>query len=133
MKSVAYITILTLILAFMVLWGACLPTFKPTVNDQAPVISSIEVSYPVIYPLGYSEIKCVASDPQGDGMKYTWSSTGGKLSGEGATVRWTAPADYGDYHVMVVVRDNQGNSIEGTATVSVVVRPPEACCGGKGR
>ena len=129
------VTFGSLIVLFVILGllGACLPTLESPGGNQGPIISGIEASSPVIYPLGYSEIKCVASDPKGGELKYTWSSTSGKLSGQGSAVRWDAPDDYGDYHMMVIVQDSSGNSRQGIVTVSVVVRPPEACCGGRGR
>ena len=132
MKRLTSVTILIALFPLLAS-GACLPMMPSAAGNQGPVISSIEVHNPVIYPLGYSELECVASDPKGGTLRYTWSATGGKFSGEGAAVRWDAPADYGDYHVMVRVQDSSGNSTQGTVTVSVVVRPLEACCGGKGR
>ncbi len=131
MKRLTCITVLIVLFSFLAS-GGCLPALSSAAGNQGPVISSIEADTPVIYPLGYSGIKCVASDPKGGALKYTWSSTDGKFSGEGAVVRWDAPADYGDYHLMVRVQDSSGNSTQATVTVSVVVRPPEACCGGKG-
>lgn len=131
-----HIRILTLFFvlgALMMFLVACVPTLLSASTDsQGLAISRIEVESPVVYPLGYSELKCVALAPQGSELKYIWSSASGELSGEGANIRWDAPADYGDYQVMVVVKDSRGNSVEATATVSVIVRlPGGACCGGK--
>jgi hypothetical protein len=111
--------------------GACLPQVGQPQGDQALVISSLEATHTVVYPRGYTELKCVASDSEDDKLQFKWTCTGGELSGEGASVTWAAPDNYGDYHIMVAVSDGKGNSTQGIATVSVVVRPPEACCHGK--
>lgn len=68
-------------------------------------------------------IRCVAEDPDGDNLQYSWVKTGGKLTGEGAEVGWTAPGLTDEYVVTVVVSDGRG----GTATDSV--RFSVSCCG----
>jgi len=130
-KSITLHVILVLLLVLLLFAGACLPAAGSAAAKQNLVISSLEAEYPMLYPLQHTKINCVASGA-GDGeIEYTWACSSGSLSGEGATVTWTAPAEYGDYHVMVVVKDSRGNSTDGTVTVSVVVKPPEACCHGK--
>ncbi len=133
MKSGVSRAMLAALIVLVIINVGCLPIPKTVVGNQPPTISSLEAVYPVVYPRGYTKLKCVASDPEGDAVKYTWSHTGGSLSGEGPDVIWTAPAEYGDYHIMVVVQDAKGASTKSVLTVSVVVRPPEACCGGKKR
>ena len=133
MKSITWFSIFIALSIILVLVGACLPTLESEANEQRLVISSIEAEYPVLYPRQHTKIDCVASSAEDGEIEYEWVCSSGSLSGEGSTVTWIAPAEYGDYHVMVVVKDNKGNSTEGSVTVSVVVRPPEACCGGKRR
>ena len=100
-----------------------------TEGDKPPVISSLEAQHMNVYPKGASEVRCVASDPEGDAVKFRWSSTGGTLTGDGATVNWESPNDYGDYHIMVVAEDSNGGSTEAVITISVVPRPYRGCCG----
>ncbi|MBM3149348.1 MAG: hypothetical protein FJ008_06055 [Chloroflexi bacterium] len=116
-------------LSMLLVFGiACLPT-AGVQGDQGPVISSLVAEHPNIYPVSYTNIMCTAVDPSGGELSYKWSSSGGILVGEGAKVRWEAPSSYGDYHIMVVVQDSAGRSTQGTVTVTVVVKPEEACCG----
>ena len=112
----------------IVLFSSCLVTPEPKGN-KPPVISSLEAEYTNVYPRGGSDIRCIASDPEGDAMQFNWSSTGGTLTGEGPTVTWESPNDYGDYHIMVIAKDNNGGSDEAALTVSVVPRPHKSCCG----
>ena len=113
-----------------VLCSACLVT-PESKGNKPPVISSLEAQYANVYSKGASEIRCVASDPQGDTVQFRWSCTGGSLIGEGPTVTWAAPNDYGDYHIMVIAKDGNGGSAEATLTVSVIPRPARSCCGRK--
>jgi hypothetical protein len=96
---------------------------------MALVISNLEASTLNVYPRGASDITCVVTAPQGDSIQYKWSADGGVLTGEGPSVRWQAPNEYGDYHVMVTARDNSGGSAQSTLTLSVVPRPVRSCCG----
>jgi len=119
---------LGIVLAFIVLYGACLVAPGTEVNEPQ-LISSLEAQYMNVYPRGASEIKCVTSTPQGDAVQLRWSTSGGTLKGEGATVTWQAPNQYGDYHIMVVAEDSNGESAEAVITISVIPRPYRGCCG----
>ncbi|MBC8276418.1 MAG: hypothetical protein H8E40_15815 [Chloroflexi bacterium] len=119
---------LSIVMVLVMLCGACLVTAEPQGN-KPPVISSLEAEYVNVYPRGASEIRCVASDPESDAVQFRWSSTGGTLTGDGATVTWAAPIDYGDYHIMVIAKDGNGGSAEATLTIGVIPRPYRGCCG----
>ena len=121
---------LGIVMVLVMLCGACLVTAEPKGN-KPPVVSSLEAEYVNVYPRGASEIRCVASDPESDAVQFRWSSTGGTLTGDGATVTWAAPIDYGDYHIMVIAKDGNGGSAEATLTISVIPRPYRGCCGQK--
>lgn len=119
---------LSITMVIAVLGSACLAPPEPKGN-KPPVISSLDIDYMNVYPRGTSEIKCIASDPEGNAVQLQWSSDGGSLIGEGPTVTWQAPNDYGDYHIMVVAQDGNGGSVQATLTVSVIPRPNRGCCG----
>lgn len=119
---------LGMIVALAVLCSACL--VAPGAEGGEPhLISSLEAQYMDVYPRGASEIKCVTSNPEGGDVQLRWSSTGGTLTGAGDTVTWQAPNAYGDYHIMVVAEDSNGESAEAVITISVVPRPYRGCCG----
>ena len=119
---------LGIVVVLAVLSSACLASSELK-SSKPLVISSLEAEYINVYPGGASQIKCVTSDTEGDAVQFKWSSTGGSIKGDGATVIWESPNDYGDYHIMVVAQDGNGGSAQATLTVSVVPRPARSCCG----
>ena len=120
---------LGLILAMLtVMSNACLVAPESKDNTSS-IITSLEADYVNLYPRGTSQIKCVASGPDGSAVKFSWSCTGGSITGEGSSVTWEAPSDYGDYHITVIAKDKNGVSSKGVLTVSVVPRPYSGCCG----
>ena len=130
MNSYVGKTGLSIVMVLAVLCSACLVAAESK-GPKPPVISSLEADYINVYPRGASEIRCVASDPESDAVQFTWSCTGGTLKGDGATVIWESPSDYGDYHIMVIAKDGNGGSAEATLTISVIPRPYRGCCGRK--
>jgi len=119
---------LGIVVVFAVFYGACLVA-PGTEGDKPQLISSLEAQYVNVYPRGASEINCITSVPEADAVQFRWSTSGGTLKGEGATVTWQAPNAYGDYHIMVVAEDSNGGSGEAVITISVVPRPYRGCCG----
>jgi hypothetical protein len=117
-----------MVMLLTVLFSGCLVPTEAKGN-KPPIISSLEAEYINVYPGGASDIKCVASDPEGDALQFKWSCDGGTLTGDGSTITWTLPNDYGDYHIMVIAKDENGGSAEATLTIGVVPRPNGGCCG----
>jgi hypothetical protein len=79
-----------------------------TVTNRLPIISSLQAEAEWIAPLGSVQMTCIASDPDGDELSYEWITTGGDISGTGATAIWTAPEEVGMYDITVVVDDDHG-------------------------
>ena len=90
-------------------------------GNRAPVIASLTASPTEVAPGGVSTVTCGASDPDGGAFTYTWTASGGTLSGSGASVRWTAPRVGGSYRVTVRVSDGTADA---TATETIQVHEP---------
>ena len=106
----------------------------PPPPNVAPVVASSVSSASITLPCpeGTSSDTCTAStsrsvtlnagatDADNDTLLYTWSVTGGTLSGEGASVGWdlstVAP---GTYTATVQVNDGNAHIVPGSATVTV--------------
>ena len=103
------------------------PNQPPVVRAVTPSISSVlrpcppPTSSTSCTPTG-SEVTLVAdaSDVDNDQLLYTWSVTGGRLSGEGRQVTWdlTGVAN-GTYTATVEVNDGNQHTATGSATVTV--------------
>jgi hypothetical protein len=108
------------------------PNQPPTVS-----VSSSSASITLPCPEGTSSTTCTASasrsvdltanavDPDNDTLLFTWSVTGGKLTGEGRGVVWDlSGANPGTYTATVDVNDGNGHTANGSTTVTIA-----ACTG----
>lgn len=87
--------------------------------NQPPVIESLLPEQLFIAPGQSMLIECIASDPNGDPLTYTWTTTGGVIQGEGSQVTWVATDEVGSYNITCRVDDGRGLSSEGTLQVLV--------------
>jgi hypothetical protein len=103
------------------------PNQPPTVS-----VSSSSASITLPCPPGTSSPSCTASasrsvdlmanatDPDNDTLLYTWSVTGGKLTGEGRTVSWDlSGAQPGTYTATVDVNDGNAHTANASTTVTI--------------
>jgi len=107
--------------------------------NKLPIIKNLTVTAKHIYeqkylakiPGGYKvgkgisyEIKCTASDPDGDELFYEWSTDGGSISGKGATVTFTAPGwsteGIEPLTVTITVSDSNGGTTTDSIAFTVV-------------
>jgi len=103
---------------------ATLLTAGCTPPNQPPFIASLTASNERVSPSGSCQVKCVASDPDGDKLSYAWSADGGNISGEDSTITWTAPAAAGDYTIMVKVTDGRGGEMTTELIIEVAPNQP---------
>src|ERR1044072_1017888 len=116
------------------------PNVAPVVNSVTPSISTIRQACPPGYGTSTNcptpttlTLVADATDANNDQLLYTWSVTGGRLSGEGRQVNWdlTGVAN-GTYTATVEVNDGNQHTANGSATVTVAectdcVKPPPPC------
>jgi hypothetical protein len=99
--------------------------FYTMLGNHRPAITSLKVEPERVLPLGSCQIVCNATDRDGDELSYGWSANGGAITGEGATVTWTAPGSAGSYNVTVIVLDSCGGGVMKKVTIEVRTnRPP---------
>ena len=95
------------------------------VPNRAPVITGLtRVPEGAVVNNQTVTLSVTASDPEGDGLSYAWSTTVGSLNQTtGTSVVWTAPAtSSGTAQVTVTVSDAGGE--ESSQTVSIVYNEP---------
>ena len=116
------------------------PNVAPVVTAVTPSPSAITrpcppgTSSPSCTPTGDSvTLVADARDENNDQLLYTWSVTGGRLTGEGRQVTWDlSGVQNGTYTATVEVNDGNMGKANGSATVTVAdctgcVRPPPPC------
>jgi len=94
--------------------------------DQYPVIYSVtcnDCKYRTeASKLSEYAIKCEATDPNGDELKYTWFANLGRIKGDGPVVEWFTGSQFGNALITVIVTDPEGHETEGHLAINV------SCC-----
>jgi hypothetical protein len=97
-------------------WGCDIP-------NSPPMISEIIFMGNHYIGLEYT-FSAAASDPDGDSLSYYWSVSGGSIANPNTNpVKWTMPANAGNYDITVTVDDGNGGQAEKTETVEVLAFP----------
>jgi len=99
-----------------------------TVKQPQPPVVSCSAS-PTTIAIGQpATITMTASDPQGWPMTYSWSATGGQLSGSGTTATVTATnADAGNTITVTGTANDARANLSSSCTASVNVPPVQKC------
>jgi hypothetical protein len=115
------VLILTVLGVVVVFSSACgePPAEPPAETNQMPVINSLSSDPSSVVPGDISRITCTASDPDGDQLSYSWSATGGNITGTSDIVNWTAPDAAGTYSISVTVTDGKGGVADKSYTITV--------------
>jgi hypothetical protein len=92
------------------------------VVNTTPVITSLTPSATELPPEGSCTISCAASDADGDTLTYTWSATGGAITGTSDSVSWEAPAAEGTYTISVSVSDGHGGTASDSCEITVEMK-----------
>jgi hypothetical protein len=88
-------------------------------SNRAPAITSLSASPVNVTPGGSTVVTCVANDPDGDSVRYSWSCGDGSISGEGNRISWISPNKNGDISVTCTVSDGKGAESKQTILVNV--------------
>ncbi|MBN1374731.1 MAG: PKD domain-containing protein [Dehalococcoidia bacterium] len=90
-------------------------------NNRPPAITGLSAEPVNVLPGGSTNIKCAASDPDGDILNYSWHASDGTVSGTGNKVSWVSPNKSGDFNITCVVSDGKGG--EARRVIAVEVSP----------
>jgi len=94
-------------------------------ENVAPTIRSVLASASEVAAGGSALITCVADDPEGDVLAYSWSAADGEVTGTGSNVTWFAPdplpGQPAEYPIVVTVDDGYGGTDSATITLDVEV------------
>jgi len=67
-------------------------------------------------------VTCYATDQDNDQLTYTWTKTGGTISGSGSTITWIAPSTTSTYTITCTVSDGE---LTDEQSISITVTEPE--------
>jgi outer membrane protein OmpA-like peptidoglycan-associated protein len=92
--------------------------------NQAPTISCATDHSPIM-PGERTGITATASDPDGDPLTYSYSATGGQVTGDGPKATFDSTGlSAGSYTVKCSVSDGKGGTADANTTVDVQQPPP---------
>jgi outer membrane protein OmpA-like peptidoglycan-associated protein len=100
------------------------PEKAPPVNHPPTISCSADKDMVYLDSGDAITVTCNASDPDNDPLTYTWSSTGGRVDGNGPQVRWlSAGTAVGPYSITAKVDDGRGGYASSTVNVRVEPKP----------
>jgi hypothetical protein len=114
------LTIMAACAAFLVLLGGCGDDKGAGPGNRAPKITLLQADPDTVFIDGTSGIACVAEDPDGDAMTYTWDPGPGTITGSGAAVTWKAPGTAATCTVRVTVADSKDKETTGEVYIEVI-------------
>jgi hypothetical protein len=117
MKTIKCIFLMLVLSSATILFNSC---EKDSNSD--PVISEVIFNPATINANGTTNVSVSASDPNGDNLTYTYSVSGGTITGAGADVIWSAPAMQGEHTLTATADDGQGGQV--TKTVKITILEP---------
>jgi len=88
-------------------------------SNRSPAITGLSADRQNVLPGGSTSVTCVANDPDGDIVRYSWSAGDGTISGTGNKVSWIAPSKNGDIGITCTVSDGKGAESKQTILVNV--------------
>ena len=98
------------------------PAPPPQPSNHQPTISYINAPQEVSTG-SLSQIRCVAVDEDNDPLSYTWTASGGKISGSGAVIEWTPPDTGSSFTLEVSVSDGKGGGAKKSVTINLAAKP----------
>ncbi|MGC1485376.1 MAG: OmpA family protein [Candidatus Acidiferrum sp.] len=105
--------------------ASCATDIKVEERPNRPPTATLSVERSPIQPGEHTGIICTGSDPDGDPLTYTYSASGGQVTGTGSNATFDATAlQAGTYTVKCTVNDGRGGTGDASGTVEVS-EPPQ--------
>src|SRR5579872_1829148 len=105
--------------------ASCATDIKVEERPNRPPTASLSVERSPILPGEHTGITCTGNDPDGDPLTYSYTATGGQVSGTGSNAQFDATGlQPGTYTVKCTVNDGRGGTADASGNV-VVQEPPQ--------
>jgi outer membrane protein OmpA-like peptidoglycan-associated protein/opacity protein-like surface antigen len=105
--------------------ASCATDIKVEERPNRPPTATLSVERSPILPGEHTGITCTGSDPDGDPLTYSYSASGGQVSGTGSNASFDATGlQPGTYTVKCTVNDGRGGTADASGNVEVK-EPPQ--------
>jgi outer membrane protein OmpA-like peptidoglycan-associated protein len=105
--------------------ASCATDIKVDERPNRPPTASLSVERSPILPGEHTGITCTGADPDGDPLTYSYSASGGQVTGTGANAQFDATGlQPGTYTVKCTVNDGRGGTADASGNVEVK-EPPQ--------
>src|SRR5580704_4057636 len=104
--------------------ASCATDIKVDPRPNRPPTASLSVERSPILPGEHTGITCTGADPDGDPLTYSYTASGGQVTGTGANATFDATGlQPGTYTVKCTVSDGRGGTGDASGTVEVKEAP----------
>ena len=105
--------------------ASCATDIKVEARPNRPPTASLAVERSPILPGEHTGITCTGNDPDNDPLTYTYSASGGQVTGTGSSAQFDATGlQPGTYNVKCTVNDGRGGTADASGNVEVN-EPPQ--------
>ena len=119
-QVIASFLVVALLLAGMMIYTACDESSVAQRGNQPPVIESVLANPDTVLINALCELLVIASDANGDSLRYQWSANSGTFTSgtQDTAATWQATDVPGTYRITVAVSDND-STVTGNTNVVV--------------
>ncbi len=104
--------------------ASCAADIKVEEKPNHPPTASLSIERSPIFPSEKTGVTCNGSDPDNDPLTYSYTTTGGKITGSGSNVQFDpAGLQPGSYSVKCTVNDGRGGTADASGNVDVKEAP----------
>jgi outer membrane protein OmpA-like peptidoglycan-associated protein len=104
--------------------ASCATDIKVEERPNRPPTATLSVERSPILPGEHTGITCTGTDPDGDPLTYSYTASGGQVTGTGANATFDATGlQPGTYTVKCTVNDGRGGTADASGTVEVKEAP----------
>jgi outer membrane protein OmpA-like peptidoglycan-associated protein len=104
--------------------ASCAADIKVEERPNRPPTASLSIERSPIFPSERTGVTCNGSDPDNDPLTYSYTTTGGKITGTGSNVQFDPTGlQPGSYTVKCTVNDGRGGTADASGNVDVKEAP----------
>jgi outer membrane protein OmpA-like peptidoglycan-associated protein len=105
--------------------ASCATDIKVDERPNRPPTASLSIERSPILPGEHTGVTCTGTDPDGDPLTYSYTATGGQITGTGSNVQFDATGlQPGTYTIKCTVNDGRGGIADASGNVEVK-EPPQ--------